>query len=397
MTTEDRLAPSAVRPAARLPDEWQARLSELGERPFRARQIFRWIHGRGVHDPDAMSDLPAALRGALAEEGLAPPLGVASVRRARDGTRKLLCELGRGGVVECVVIPMSNESTDADAAAVDDDDARDELAEEGKEGSVAPGRASDAGPRRRITLCVSTQVGCAMGCVFCASGRAGLTRGLGAEEVVGQVLAARHYLEPGEYLRNLVFMGMGEPLHHYEQTARAIRLLSHPDGVGMSPRRITVSTVGLVPGIDKLGTDFSGKVGLAVSLHAPTNEARSAIIPMNRRYPIEELMAALRRYPLPRRRRITIEYTLIRGRNDSEADARRLCQVLRGLPVKVNLIPMNPVQGSGLSAPDAPWVERFQRMLADAGYSCFVRKRRGDEVDAACGQLALTAGLVRPS
>jgi 23S rRNA (adenine2503-C2)-methyltransferase len=360
-----------LRPAARLPDEWLAHMEGRGERPFRAKQVFRWIHARGVHDPAAMTDVPAALREALAAEGLAPPLSVASVRRARDGTRKLLCDLARGGVVECVVIPMTDaEPEDADAAVATDDD-------------------EDDTPLRRVTLCVSTQVGCAMGCVFCASGRAGLTRGLGAEEVVAQVLAAKEHLDEGEYLRNIVFMGMGEPLHHYDQTARAIRLIAHPDGIAMSPRRITVSTVGLVPGIEKLGRDFSGKVGLAISLHAPSPDIRDRIIPMNKRYPLPSLLDALRRYPLPRRRRITIEYTLIRGENDGVEHARQLAALLEGLRVKVNLIPMNPVTGASFQAPDDKSVDRFRRVLTDRGYSCFVRKRRGDEVDAACGQLAL--------
>src|SRR5262249_19737667 len=154
----------------------------------------------------------------------------------------------------------------------------------------------------RVTLCISSQIGCAMGCVFCASGRAGLERGLGADEIVAQVLAAKRYLAPKERLRNLVFMGMGEPLHHYEETARAIRILSHPDGLAMSPRRITVSTVGLVPGIRKLGDDFGGKVGLALSLHAPNDAIRGKILPMNERFAVADVLEALRRYPLPKRR-----------------------------------------------------------------------------------------------
>jgi 23S rRNA (adenine2503-C2)-methyltransferase len=190
-------------------------------------------------------------------------------------------------------------------------------------------------------------------------------------------------------------MGMGEPLHHYDETARAIRLLTHPDGLNMSPRRITVSTVGLVPGIERLGLDFGGKVGLAVSVHAPNDAARDRIIPMNKKYPLRALMAALRAYPLPKRRRITIEYTLIDGVNDSEAQARELSQLLRGIPSKVNLIPMNPITASELRAPKSESVRKFQEILAGAGYSCFVRTRRGDEVSAACGQLAMADDLVR--
>jgi 23S rRNA (adenine2503-C2)-methyltransferase len=209
------------------------------------------------------------------------------------------------------------------------------------------------------------------------------------------VLFAKRYLDEGERLRNLVFMGMGEPLHHYDETARAIRLLTHPEGLGMSPRKITVSTVGLVPGIRRLGEDFGGKLGLAVSLHAPDNETRNRIMPMNRHYPVEELLAELHRYPLPKRRRLTIEYTLIRGINDSARHAERLAGALRGLRCKVNLIPMNPVPGSGFETPSEKTVEEFHRVLSLRRVSCSVRKRRGDDVDAACGQLAFKGELVQ--
>jgi 23S rRNA (adenine2503-C2)-methyltransferase len=209
------------------------------------------------------------------------------------------------------------------------------------------------------------------------------------------VLVSKSYLEPSESLTNLVLMGMGEPLHHYDATARALRVLTHPDGLDMSLRRITVSTVGLIRGIERLGQDFSGKVGLAVSLHAPNDELRSQIIPINRRYPLARLMAALRRYPLPRRRRITIEYTLIAGFNDGFEQARQLSQLLRGLAVKINLIPMNTIEGSDLRASSSDRVAEFQDYLARDGYSCFVRTRRGDDVAAACGQLAFRAAAVK--
>ncbi len=371
----------ALHPVARLPEEWRESLEKAGERGFRAGQVFRWIHGRGVLDPAQMTDLSKALRERLAAEGLAEPGNVAHVHEAKDGTRKLVLELAHEARVECVLIPMTRldgeghrleGSNDADADAAPDDE--DEPAYESRD---------------RVTLCISTQFGCAMGCVFCASGQAGLFRGLGAAEVVYQVLLARRYLRPNEDLKNLVFMGMGEPLHHYEETARSIRLLTHPDGGGMSPRRITVSTVGLVPGIRRLGEDFEGKVGLAISLHAPDDETRSRILPMNKRYPIAELMGALRDYPLPPRRRITIEYTLIGGVNDSDVHADRLARLLRPLRVKVNLIPMNSIDASELKAPTAERVVGFRERLAGHGYSCFVRTRRGDDVSAACGQLAM--------
>jgi 23S rRNA (adenine2503-C2)-methyltransferase len=358
---------------ARFPEEWEAALAELGEPKYRARQLFRWIQRRGIFDPNAMSDLGVGLRERLFASGLGTPVSSTTVRRSSDGTKKLLLELCDGARVECVLIPMTRIDTDADAAAAVEDEDETEPAE-----------------RTRVTLCISTQYGCAMGCGFCASGRSGLFRGLKAAEIAAQVLIAKTYLEPDEDLKNLVFMGMGEPLHHYDETARALRLLMHPEGLGMSPRRITVSTVGLVPGIQKLGRDFDGKVGLAISLHAPNDRLRSSLIPINDRYPIAELLKALREYPLPRRRRITIEYTLIENVNDKPEHAAELARILREIPVKINLIPMNPVSGSGFGSSTSANVAGFQRSLSNAGYSCFIRTRRGDEVDAACGQLALS-------
>jgi 23S rRNA (adenine2503-C2)-methyltransferase len=206
---------------------------------------------------------------------------------------------------------------------------------------------------------------------------------------VGQVILGRRHLDADERLSNVVYMGMGEPLNNYDQTLRSLRILSHRDGIALSTRRITVSTSGLVPEIAKLGEDFKGNIGLAISLHAVTDERRSALMPINRKYPLAELMGALRKYPLPRRRRITIEYTLVAGQNDTPSEAKALARLLAGLPVKVNLIPMNPIAASTLGPPPMEGVLKFQKILVDAGYSCFIRRRRGDDVDAACGQLAL--------
>jgi 23S rRNA (adenine2503-C2)-methyltransferase len=272
-------------------------------------------------------------------------------------------------------LPSPVPVEDADAAAADDDDDIDD---------PLP-RAEIA----RVTQCISTQVGCAMGCVFCASGVAGLKRHLGADEIVGQVLLGRSRLDPHEQLRNVVYMGMGEPLHNYDAVARSLRLLTHPEGIGLSSRRVTVSTSGLVPEIERLGADFAGQIGLAISLHAADDETRTKLMPINKKYPLAKLMDALRAYPLPKRRRITIEYTLVAGRNDGTAEAKKVARLLRGLPVKINLIPMNPIDASTLGPPDLSGVLSFQQTLCDAGYSCFIRRRRGDEVSAACGQLAL--------
>lgn len=359
----------ARHPVARLPEEWLQTLQELGEPSFRAQQIFQWIHKRGVLDVEQMTNLGRPLRAKLLELGVCSPLEEISAQRSTDGTRKLLLRLADGLAIECVMIPRRNLEDENDDE-LDLDDAAQTTEEP-------------------VTLCISTQVGCAMGCVFCASGQAGLQRGLGAHEVIAQFLIAQRHLDPSERIKNIVFMGMGEPLHHYAETAQTIRLLTHPQGAGLSPRRITVSTVGLISGIHKLGEDFDGKIGLAISLHAPDSDTRSRIIPMNEHQPLAELMAALHRYPLPKRRRITIEYTLIHDVNDRVEHARRLAETLQGLPTKVNLIPMNPIRASSLRSPRPEAVEAFRQELARLRVSCSVRQTRGDDVDAACGQLAL--------
>ncbi len=378
----------SVPPIARLPEEWAKDAARLGGRAFHGKQIFKWIHTRGITDAAKMTDLPAALRDKLIEEGLRGVVDVVQERRAADDTRKLLVSLGDGANVETVLIPrvsagrselpspVADDVEDADAAAAVEDE--DEVGDHEQDQAPIP-----------VTQCISTQVGCAMGCVFCASGVAGLKRHMRAEEIVAQVLVGRSRLDEGERLRNVVFMGMGEPLHNYEATLRALRLLTHPEGIGLSTRKVTVSTSGLVPEIARLGRDFGGQIGLAISLHAADDETRSRLMPINKKYPLAELMTALREYPLPRRRRITIEYTLVSGKNDTPAEAKKLVRLLRGLPVKVNLIPMNPIEASTLGPPDLGSVLAFQKILCDAGYSCFIRRRRGDDVSAACGQLAL--------
>ncbi|MFO0660003.1 MAG: 23S rRNA (adenine(2503)-C(2))-methyltransferase RlmN [Polyangiaceae bacterium] len=384
-----------LHPLARTPQEWTQALASMGERGFRAMQVFKWIHSRGVLDPASMTDLPASLRERLSADGLGPAAATANIHESSDGTRKLLVKMSDDATVESVLIPgvskprrtevdpieetrgdvapetVENDVLDADAAAADDEE--DEVAND-----VV-----------RVTQCISTQVGCAMGCVFCASGVAGLKRHLRPEEIVGQVLLGKSLLKPGEQLRNVVLMGMGEPLHNYDATARALRLLTHPDGIQLSSRRVTVSTSGLVPEIERLGRDFAGQIGLAISLHAPDDESRSRLMPINKKYPLDVLMKALRAYPLPKRRRITIEYTLVEGKNDEVEHARKVGLLLRGIPVKINLIPMNRIDASSLHAPGWDRVEAFQQELIGMGYSCFIRKRRGDDVAAACGQLAL--------
>jgi 23S rRNA (adenine2503-C2)-methyltransferase len=373
-------------PVARLPEEWQESLAARGERPFRAQQIFKWIHARGVLEPEQMTDVPEPLREWVRGEGVPSVAETTTVHRSTDATRKLLLRMADGATIETVMIPANKvNDQDADLAGADD--------EEEEPVRARPGGTKGQGDR--VTQCISTQVGCAMGCIFCASGVAGLKRHLGAHEIVAQVILGRRTLEPSEELRNIVLMGMGEPLHNYESTARALRLLTHPMGMNMSPRRITVSTSGLVPEIERLGRDFAGQIGLAVSLHAADDVTRTSLMPVNRKYPLGELMKGLRAYPLPKRRRIFIEYTLVAGKNDDLDEARKVSRLLRGLPVKINLIPMNPIDASALATPPMERVYAFQQLLIDDGYTCFVRKRRGDDVAAACGQLALLGAKPR--
>ena len=338
-------------PIARLPAEWEAQVRAWGQPAYRGKQIFDWIHRQGVLDPAQMSNLPKALRERMTEEGVGWPIEIVSAHESADQTKKLLVGMADGEKVETVLIPQLNDE-------------------------------------RIVTQCISSQVGCAMGCVFCASGVAGLKRQMTDAEIVAQVLLGRRELGPGKRIRNVVFMGMGEPLHNYDAVARALVLLTHPDGLDLSKRRVTVSTSGLVKQIDRLGKDFDGQVQLAISLHAVRDEDRSKIMPVNRKHGLSELTDALRRYPMSKRARITIEYTLIKGVNDSIRDANGMVELLRGIPVKVNLIPMNPISASDLQAPDSSHVSRFQEQLTRRGLSVFVRKTRGDDVAAACGQLA---------
>ncbi|MEQ8461361.1 MAG: 23S rRNA (adenine(2503)-C(2))-methyltransferase RlmN [Sandaracinaceae bacterium] len=357
--------PEPKGPIERLPEEWEALLSSWGEPKFRAKQVFGWIHGKGVCDPEQMTNLPKRLRAKLVEDGLAPPLEVASEHLSEDGTRKLLLRMHDGRTVESVLIPQ------------------------GSSGAEDPIGGEEPEDGRPVTQCISSQVGCAMACVFCASGMAGLKRNMTAGEIIAQLLLGRDRVAEGDRLRNVVLMGMGEPLHNYGAVARALTLMFHADGLGFGTRRVTLSTSGLVPEIDKLGEDFGGKIQLAISLHVPDDERRSALMPINRKYPLGALMEAVRRYPLPPRRRITIEYTLVRGYNDELEDAGRLAKLLEGLRVKVNLIPMNPVPDNPLGPPSWEVVEAFHDRLWDAGVPTFIRRRKGDDIAAACGQLAL--------
>jgi 23S rRNA (adenine2503-C2)-methyltransferase len=393
-----------VHPLERLPEEWAEVLVSWGEPKYRGAQVFHWIHQRGVFDPAEMTNLPKSLREKLAQEELFPAYEISQFHLSEDRTRKMLVKFHDGREIETVLLP---QGAPGDLAAINEDEEEEPSgvkdfspnasapADEGGSGQTAHDRLSRGRKPQSeektsaISQCISTQVGCAMGCVFCASGIAGLKRHLTAAEIVAQVLLGRLKSEAHEHVRNVVLMGMGEPLHNYDNVARALVLLTHPDGLGLSTRRVTLSTSGLVPQIDRLGSDFGGQVQLAVSLHSVDNTKRSLLMPINRKHPIDELMDALRRYPLPKRRRITIEYTLIAGKNDDVRDADKLVDLVRGIPVKVNLIPMNSIEASPLAAPDFSGVEAFQERLRSRGIAAYIRRTRGDDIAAACGQLAL--------
>jgi 23S rRNA (adenine2503-C2)-methyltransferase len=326
--------------------EAEQMLRSIGERPFRARQIMGWLWQRGAESFEAMTDLPGELRSWLASNWTleAANARVIEVARSTDRTRKLLIRAG-AEAIESVIIPADE----------------------------------------RTTLCISSQAGCAMGCEFCATARMGLQRNLGASEILSQILAARQYLAEGEKLTNYVFMGMGEPLANYPRLARALTIMTAPWGMGISARRITVSTVGLIPMMERLLTEF--QANLAVSLHATTDELRDRIAPINRRYPLAELIEACRSLPLARRRRIMFEYVMLDGVNDSDVEARRLARMLGPLRAKVNLIFFNPFPGAAFAPSPRARVEAFQALLHRGNLTATIRESRGRDIAAACGQL----------
>jgi 23S rRNA (adenine2503-C2)-methyltransferase len=333
----------------------EAMLEAWGEPPYRARQLLRWVHQRGARSVDEMSDLPKSLRTALVERSRLSSLTVEKVEVAADGTRKYAFRTAAGDVIESVFIPDAS----------------------------APGRHA---------LCISSQVGCAIDCRFCLTASLGLIRNLGPGEIVEQLTRVKEDLagafgDDAPSVRNVVMMGMGEPLANYANLVEGLRLMSSDLGHGLSPRRITVSTSGLAPRIPRLGRDIP--VQLAVSLNATTDGVRSRIMPINDKYPIAELLDACRAFPLPPRRRITFEYVLLDGINDTDADARRLARMLRPFRCKVNLIPFNEHPYVPFRRPPAERVERFQHLAAASGVPVYVRTPRGDDISAACGQLGV--------
>jgi len=333
-------------------DELTAELAKIGAPAFRARQLWHWIYHRGATDFAAMTSLAKDFRKRLAESYVVGRPAAAVDRQSLDGTRKWLLRFADGEEAETVHIPEED----------------------------------------RGTLCVSSQIGCTLTCRFCHTGTQRLVRNLSAAEILGQVMLARDALgewpspPEGRLISNLVLMGMGEPLYNYDHVAKALRIVMDGEGIAISKRRITLSTAGVVPMIRRAGAELG--VNLAVSLHAVNDELRDRIVPINKKYPIAELMAALRDYPgLSNARRITFEYVMLKGVNDSPADARALVRLIAGIPAKVNLIPFNPWPGAPFECSSDEAIAAFSDIVFDAGYASPVRTPRGRDIMAACGQL----------
>jgi len=330
------------------PDELALRLVAMGLKKYRAEQVLEWIYRNHATTFEEMTNIPKVERNLLATAFIISSLRKLQEERAADGTRKFLFGLEDTHTIESVLIPDDN----------------------------------------RLTLCISSQVGCAQACRFCLTGKGGFTRNLKAYEISDQVLEISRIQrrEGGRSITNIVLMGMGEPLANFDEVTRALKIITWDRGLGFSPRRVTLSTNGLVPEIEQLGK--SGiRVNLAISLNATTDEVRNRIMPINRRYPIQELMAACKRFPLEPRRRITFEYVMLKDVNDTQDDALRLAKLLKGIKCKVNLIPFNPFPGSEFGRPGDAVIRRFQKVLLDHQYTAPVRESRGGDISAACGQL----------
>ncbi len=325
--------------------------TSIGEKPFRASQLIKWIHQMGVTDFDQMTNLSKSLREQLSNNTVILMPEVVLDELSKDGTRKWVLQLPDGNRIETVYIPESD----------------------------------------RGTLCVSSQVGCALDCSFCSTGRQGFNRNLSTAEIIAQVWIAVQLLEeekkPGRKVTNVVLMGMGEPLLNFDNVVRSVRIMMDDFAYGLSKRRVTVSTAGVVPAMDRLGDIIDMR--LAVSLHATNDELRNQLVPLNKKYPLAELMAACRRFidKQNARTRITFEYVMLDGVNDTEAHARELVKLVKGIPTLMNLIPFNPFEGSGYSTSSNSRVERFSKILQAADINTVIRRTRGEDIDAACGQL----------
>ena len=322
-------------------------LQGQGKERFRANQIFKWIYQHDASTFEEMTNISKDLRKELAETAYISSLKAEAVEEGSDGTRKYLFNLGDGHAVESVLIPIEG----------------------------------------RNTVCISSQVGCAMACEFCLTGTFKLARNLTTSEIINQIMAIRHDVrETGEEIRNIVMMGMGEPLHNLDNVIPAIQIMIDGNGLQLSNRRVTVSTCGLVPEMERLGREIPN-VNLAVSLNATTDELRNRIMPVNRRYPLKELMKACKEFPLPGRRKVTFEYVMLGGINDSQEDAKRLLRLISDIPNKVNLIPFNEHEGCDFKAPTQAAIDTFHTYLIDRHVTVITRDSRGGDISAACGQL----------
>ena len=327
------------------PEETARWVASMGLEPYRARQIRQWLFRRFADDFQLMHNLPRAAREILENSASINNLRLLSTAESEDGTRKYLFQLADGSTIETVLIPE----------------------------------------RDHLTICISSQVGCAMGCRFCLTAAQGFTRNLRPSEIVDQIIEISRTLQDPGRLKNVVLMGMGEPLNNYESVIGALRNIVSADGLDFSHRRVTLSTCGIVPKMFRLGKDVS--INLAVSLNASNNETRSFLMPVNDVYPLGELMAACKAFPLPNRRMITFEYIMIDGINDSRRDALRLCGILSGIRAKINLIALNPHPGTSMSPPPTDRILAFQQTLVDHNYTAVIRKSKGSDILAACGQL----------
>ncbi|MEW5837400.1 MAG: 23S rRNA (adenine(2503)-C(2))-methyltransferase RlmN [Pseudomonadota bacterium] len=348
----------------------EAFFAELGEKPFRATQILKWIHQRGVVDFAQMSDLSKALRDKLAQVAEIRLPEVELEQKSRDGTIKWVLRLDSGNSVEMVYIPEAEKNQNDD-------------------GYIDPRRASYTDGLSRATLCVSSQVGCALACTFCSTGRQGFNRNMSAAEIVAQLFMAEHRLvekslPSDRKISNVVFMGMGEPLLNFDAVVDAAEIMLEDNAYGLSKRRVTVSTSGVVPAMARLREKLD--ISLAVSLHAPSDALRDVLVPLNQKYPLKELMAACDAYDAPTGF-ITYEYVMLEGVNDTDEHADELIRLLRGRAAKVNLIPFNPFPESGYTRSSWGKIDRFMRRLEAADITTVPRRTRGDDIDAACGQL----------
>jgi 23S rRNA (adenine2503-C2)-methyltransferase len=325
-------------------------VGSLGKERYRTPQLLKWLYSIGIRSFDEMTNLSKKFQEELNQISFISELLPLRIEQAKDGTKKFLFQLDDGNRVESVMIPEKS----------------------------------------RLTLCVSTQVGCAMGCRFCLTGKMGLKRNLTSSEILNQILAARRTLPQEVSITNIVLMGMGEPLANYENTLKALSLMAYPDAFKFSSRRITLSTVGLLPGLERLAREKI-TFQLAISLNASNDETRTRIMPINHRYPLKDLLTFCRRFPLKPRTRITFEYVLMEGVNDSLQDARELVKRLRGIPSKVNLIPLNEAPAIPFKRPSDEKVRAFQEVLMESGLTAIVRASKGSEISAACGQLGANA------